>query len=112
MKIRIVTVIAAAVLALTACTHTTLPHADTSSDTTTVAPTPEPTLTPDDMTDAIVDLTWNQTSEDDKDAMCFGLALQGPEWAAEQMQAGAGTDTTGIDWDRAAELVEAKCAQR
>jgi hypothetical protein len=62
------------------------------------------------MTALVVDLSWNQQSENDKDAMCFGIELGGPEWAAEQMRAGAGDSS--VDWQRAAELVEAKCATR
>jgi predicted outer membrane protein len=104
---------AAAVLALTACTS-----AGSSDPTPTPKPaaidtTPAPDPAPDseDMTQTIVDLSWDQQTEADKDAMCTGIAAFGNDWAAEQMQIGAG-DNTGIDWDKAAQLVEAKCAQR
>jgi hypothetical protein len=63
------------------------------------------------MTQTVVDLSWDQQTEADKNAMCGGIAMFGADWAAEQMQLGAGADT-GIDWDRAAQLVEVKCAQR
>jgi hypothetical protein len=100
-----------ALLALTACTTT---HQPTATKTVTIQPTPsEPTPTPtldDDMTQLVVDISWSQQTETDKDAMCLGLALQGPEWAAEQMATGAGDDT--VDWDRAAELVQQKCDER
>jgi hypothetical protein len=103
-----ITLLAAVAFTLTACGHHTPPA---TSDTTTVAPTtPAPALTPDDMTDLAIDLTWNQTSEADKDTMCAGIAIGGPEWAAEQMQLGA--SDSSLDWDRAAVLVEAKCALR
>jgi hypothetical protein len=101
-------IVAAAAFALTACTSTT-PNTDPT-------PAPKPaaidttTTSSDDMTQAIVDLSWAQQTEDDKDAMCFGLALYGTDWGAEQMRIGAGNES--VDWDRAAVLVEAKCAQR
>jgi hypothetical protein len=110
MRLRLILTTTIAALALTACTTTDQPAA---TRTVTVKPTPEPTPTPtfgDDMTALVVDLSWGQQSEDDKDAMCLGLALKGPKWAAEQMAAGAGDDS--VDWQRAAELVEAKCATR
>jgi hypothetical protein len=99
---------AAAVLALTACTSTT-PNTDPT-------PAPKPaaidttTSSSDDMTQAIVDLSWAQQTESDKDAMCFGLALYGTDWGAKQMRIGAGNES--VDWDKAAQLVDAKCAQR
>jgi hypothetical protein len=100
-------ILAAAVFALTACTSTT-PNTDP-----TPAPKPaaiDTTTSSSDMTQAIVDLSWAQQTESDKDAMCFGLALYGTDWGAEQMRIGAGNES--VDWDRAAVLVEAKCAQR
>jgi hypothetical protein len=114
MRLRptLTTVLAAAALALTACSST-----DTPAPTHTVtveAPTPDTTPAPtpasDDMTQLVVDISWGQQSEDDKDAMCLGIGVYGSEWAAEQMQAGAGDDS--VDWNRAAELVEQKCAER
>jgi ABC-type Fe3+-hydroxamate transport system substrate-binding protein len=98
MKIRhaLAVICAAAVLALTACTSTP----DTSVDnpaTTTVIETADATPTADDMTQTIVDLSWDQQTEADKNAMCNGLALFGTEWGADQMRA---------------VLVEQKCAQR
>lgn len=105
-------ILAAAVLTLTACTSTP----DTSSDnpaTTTVietTSTADPAPDPEDMTQTVVDLSWDQQTEADKDAMCFGLALYGTSWGAEQMRIGAGNES--VDWDRAAVLVEQKCAQR
>jgi uncharacterized protein involved in copper resistance len=111
MKIRhaLAAICAAAVLALTACTSTP----DTSGDnpaTTTVIETTDATPTTDDMTQNVVDLSWDQQTEADKNAMCGGIAMFGSEWAAEQMRIGAGNES--VDWDRAAVLVEQKCAQR
>ena len=110
MRLRptLTTVLAAAALALTACTST-----DTPAPTHTVtvqAPTPDPTPASDDMTQLVVDISWGQQSEDDKDAMCLGIGVYGTDWAADQMATGAGDDS--VDWDRAAELVEQKCAER
>jgi ABC-type Fe3+-hydroxamate transport system substrate-binding protein len=103
---------AAAVLALTACTS-----AGSSGPTPTpkpaaidTTPATDPTPTADDMTQTIVDLSWDQQTEADKDSMCFGLALYGTDWGAEQMRIGAGNES--VDWDKAAQLVEVKCAQR
>jgi hypothetical protein len=62
------------------------------------------------MTQTVVDLSWAQQTEADKNAMCGGIAMFGTAWAAEQMRIGAGNES--VDWDRAAVLVEAKCAQR
>ncbi|MFF7949113.1 hypothetical protein [Streptomyces griseorubiginosus] len=109
MRLRHITALAITALALTACTSTDQPA---PAETITIqAPTPDPTPTlDDDMTQLVVDLSWEQQTEDDKDAMCQGIALYGPDWAAEQMQQGAGDSV--VDWDRAAELVEQKCAAR
>ena len=108
MRHRLTLTLAAAALTLTACTTTAHRPAATETVTVEAAP-PEPTLD-DDMTQLVVDLSWEQQTEDDKDAMCLGVGLYGPEWAAEQMAAGAGDDS--VDWQRAAELVAQKCAER
>jgi hypothetical protein len=89
----------------------------TSPDTHT-SPAPErPAVAVDDTTKddtatddtaLIIDLTWARTSETDKDNMCAGIALLGTEWAADQMRDG-GDNYDGIDWDRAALLVQDKC---
>jgi hypothetical protein len=109
MKIRhaLAAICAAAVLALTACTSAGSSDSSDNPATTTVI---ETTPAADDMTQTVVDLSWDQQTEADKDAMCFGLALYGTDWGAEQMRIGAGDDS--VDWDQAAQLVEAKCAQR
>ncbi|MFK0018219.1 hypothetical protein [Streptomyces sp. NPDC090798] len=110
MKIRhaLAAICAAAVLALTACTSA---GSSDNPATTTVIETTDPAPTADDTTQNLVDLSWDQQTEADKNAMCFGLALYGTSWGADQMRAGAGGDDS-LDWDRAAVLVEAKCAQR
>ncbi|MFE2965524.1 hypothetical protein ACFXKC_17960 [Streptomyces sp. NPDC059340] len=105
-------ILAAAAFALTACTST--PDTSSSDDpaTTTVIETTPAAPAPDseDMTQTVVDLSWDQQTEADKNAMCGGIAMFGTEWAAEEMRAGAGNES--VDWDRAAVLVQAKCAQR
>ncbi|MFF7550916.1 hypothetical protein ACFZCU_46040 [Streptomyces canus] len=108
MRLRLIAATALTALALTACTTTAEPAA--TRTVTVQAPTPDPTPASDDMTQLVVDISWGQQSEDDKDAMCLGIGVYGTDWAAEQMQAGAGDDS--VDWDRAAELVEQKCADR
>lgn len=105
--------LAVAVLGLTGCSSD---HQAAPEVTVTAAPAPEPTTAaPDrttDMTAQLVDLSWEQQTEADKDAMCQSIQLYGPGWAAEQMELGAATDIDGIDWDQAAELVAQKCANR
>jgi type IV pilus biogenesis protein CpaD/CtpE len=102
-------ILAAAVLGLTACTSSTPNTEPTPAAKPAAIETPAPTPT-EDMTQAIVDLSWAQQTEADKNAMCDGLALFGTEWGADQMRAGAGNES--VDWDRAAVLVQQKCAQR
>ncbi|MGW1497558.1 hypothetical protein ACWCQW_03020 [Streptomyces mirabilis] len=104
-------IVAAAAFALTACTSTPDTSGDTPATTTVIETTPATPAADDDMTQTVVDLSWDQQTEADKNAMCFGLALYGTSWGAEQMRAGAGGDDS-LDWNRAAVLVEAKCAQR
>ncbi|MDX3759318.1 hypothetical protein [Streptomyces sp. AK02-04a] len=109
------TILTAAALGLTACTgapSNDSPATSTVTETadTTTAPDPAPAPASDDTTQAIVDYSWAQQTEDDKDAMCFGLALYGTSWGAKQMRIGAGDES--VDWDRAAVLVQQKCAQR
>ncbi|MFF7946997.1 hypothetical protein [Streptomyces griseorubiginosus] len=109
MRLRLTLATTFAALALTACTSTDQPAPAETITVEATTPDPTPTLD-DDMTQLVVDLSWEQQTEDDKDAMCQGIALYGPDWAAEQMQQGAGDSV--VDWDRAAELVEQKCAER
>jgi hypothetical protein len=103
---------AAAVLALTACTSAGSRDSSDNPATTTITETETtpPAPTDDDMTQLVVDMSWDQQTEADKNAMCGGIAMFGTAWAAEQMRIGAGNES--VDWDRAAVLVEAKCAQR
>lgn len=71
--------------------------------------TPEPVDT-EDQTALIVDITWEGTSESDRDVLCAGIAAFGTRWAADRMRDGAGDES--VDWDRAAVLVQQKCEQR
>src|SRR5690349_20455658 len=110
-RLALTVILAAAALALTACTSAGPTDSADNPATTTVIETTNATPTDDDMTQTVVDLSWEQQTEADKNAMCGGLALFGTKWGADQMRAGAGGDDS-LDWDRAAVLVEAKCAQR
>ena len=101
---RILPALAAAAFALTACTAPETPAVDH-----TVTPQATPALD-EDMPHLVVELSWAQQTEDDRDAMCLGISLYGTDWAADQMRSGAGDES--VDWDRAAELVEQKCAER
>lgn len=104
MRLRQILPPLAAALALTACTSQAAPATEDTA-TTEAAP-----ATSQDMTRLVVDLSWTQQTEDDRDAMCLGISLYGTGWAAEQMRAGAGDES--VDWERGAELVEQKCAER
>ena len=108
MRLRhILPTLAVLAFALTACTAPAAPAAEDTVTTVTTETTP---AIDDDMTQLIVDLSWTQQTEDDRDAMRLGLAVYGTDWGAEQMRLGAGDES--VDWDRAAELVEQKCAER
>jgi hypothetical protein len=106
---RILPVLAVLAFALTACTSPAAPAVEDTVTTVTTetgsAPAPD-----EDMTQLVVDLSWQQQTEDDRDAMCLGLAVYGTDWGADQMRLGAGDES--VDWDRAAELVAQKCAER
>lgn len=99
---------------LTACgtapEASTAPEADTPAAAASTASDSSQDDTTSDNTALIVDLTWAQTSETDKDNMCAGIDLLGTGWAAEQMREGAGDES--VDWDRAAVLIQDKCALR
>lgn len=98
----------AGLLALTACGSETTPPADAT------VTEPAPGLTPDDtddLTDLTFQITWAQASEPEKDDLCTSLTLLGPEWAADEMQAGADS-STDLDWDRMTELLGDECALR
>ena len=71
--------------------------------------------TPDtDITDAAMELTWEQAPEEQRDTLCQGIDMFGTDWAARQLQSGGDTVSGDdvIDWDRAAQILETKCDQR
>lgn len=110
MRLRhILAALATAAFTLTACTTPTAPAAEDTVTTVTTETETTPALD-EDTTQLVVDLSWNQQTEQDRDAMCLGISLYGTGWAADQMHAGAGDES--VDWDRAAELVEQKCNER
>ncbi|MFF1358795.1 hypothetical protein [Streptomyces sp. NPDC058297] len=94
--------------AATPATVTATPAVD--SDAPPPADDEDTTQTDADMTQAIVDLTWDGASETDRQNMCDGIDLFGTEWAADQLREGGGD--SGLDWDRAAEIIEGKCQER
>lgn len=103
-------ILTAAALALTAaCSSDTTPAAGTSRAADINQPAPA--LTPDDRTELVFNITWAQSSETDKDDLCAALALYGPDFAADEMQDGAG-GSTDLDWDRMAELLGNECGAR
>lgn len=122
------TLIATALLlgALTACTtteptpkvtvtETTAPVEEGSAGGTNGEPATDDTDTPGlgqrDITEVAMRMTWDGTSETDRDNMCAGVDLFGTEWAAEQLQSGGGTDAE-LDWQYAAELIQIECDAR
>lgn len=62
-----------------------------------------------DLTKESVEVVWEATTAADKKSMCDGLDLFGPDWAAQQMENGAATDAYLVDWDRAVDIIGAKC---
>lgn len=109
MRLRlIVPTLAAAVLALTACGSST-PAPEKAAGARSSQPSPG--LTPDDQTELVFNITWAQASETDKDDLCTALAMYGPDFAADEMQNGAG-DSTDLNWDRMAELLGNQCDAR
>lgn len=107
--------------ALTACGTSPAADHDTSrasADTTTSVEQPAAaddtstgTADDSDMTDLVVDITWGQTTETDRDSLCDGITMFGTDWAAEQLRQGGGDDA-GVDWSKAALILEDKCQTR
>lgn len=62
------------------------------------------------LTEVSVLLAWNSSSESEKDSMCAGIIVYGPDWVADQLRIGAGNEN--LDWDYAAELLDDECASR
>ena len=93
--------------------------ADDSSNTDTEpleveTETIEPEAPDTDITDAAMELTWEQAPEEQRDTLCQGIDMFGTDWAARQLQSGGDTVSGDdvIDWDRAAQILETKCAER
>jgi hypothetical protein len=78
-------------------------------------PTPTPTPTTDPLTEGMIEYTWNDSTEKEKDDICFSIDYFGADWFADEMrerdigQLDGGVD---IDVDLTAQLLEEKCAQR
>lgn len=107
---------------LTACTTTDTPTPSTRPAPTTPDRAPAdsepatdaddiPALGQDDITEVAVRMTWDGTSEADRDAMCAGLDMFGHQWAVDQLRNGGGTDAD-LNWNYAAELIQTECDQR
>jgi hypothetical protein len=116
-KTLLASIFTATVLSLTACGTSTRP---TVTATVTETPTPAakpaadptpPAINKREITKLAIRMTWDGTSEADRDAMCGGIAIFGTDWAAEQLRTGGGSDAT-LDWDYAAELVADECTKR
>ncbi|MFG2425410.1 hypothetical protein ACGFWD_41275 [Streptomyces sp. NPDC048448] len=58
------------------------------------------------ITKMAVNLTWQNYSEQRRDAACLGIDLYGKDWYAEQLK------SDSIEPDYAAELLADKCAAR
>jgi ABC-type glycerol-3-phosphate transport system substrate-binding protein len=118
-KSLLVAIVAAAAIGLTACGTPAHKPAPAVTVTETATPAAEPAVEDSESADAskrqiteiAIQMTWDDTSEADRDAMCGGIELLGTDWAADQLRSGGGTDAT-LDWDYAAELVADKCTNR
>lgn len=113
-----VLVTATAAVLLAACSTPAEPapsHTTTTLASPAAAPEPEgdtaaPSIDPHKLTELAVSVTWDSTSNQDKTSICDGIALFGPDWAAQQLQ--ADSSDTSIDWDYAAALIQNDCQQR
>lgn len=92
-------------------TATPVTSADAGDIAETEGDTATPSLDPRKLTELAVTVTWDSTSDADKTSICDGIALFGPDWAARQLQGGS-SDTSSIDWDYAAILIQDDCQQR
>jgi hypothetical protein len=109
---RILPLLAAACLALTACTDSS--EQQTPDPTDTVAVQPEPTVTPDDLaghTRQTFKITWAIASEAERQMYCDSVTLLSPDQAAASMRNGASGDDS-LDWPLMVELLEDECALR
>ncbi|MFB6776524.1 hypothetical protein ACFCX0_03625 [Streptomyces sp. NPDC056352] len=119
MRKSLLIVIAAAAFGLTACGTPATKPAPAVTVTETATPEAKPAVEDTESADAsqreiteiAIQMTWDGTSEADRDAMCGGIDLLGTGWAADQLRAGGGNDST-LDWDYAADLVADKCTTR
>ena len=98
---------------LTACTTT--PDTSSNDDTpTAVTDDTSPTNAFDTLT--VIEATWNQKTDAERDTMCRGIDQFGTDWAAVALKAGAekaDPDTANaLDWDEAALILQQKCENR
>lgn len=66
----------------------------------------------DPFTALVVQLSWEQQTSQDKQAMCSDISMYGVDWAASALEEGDTTpykDTGMINWKRAAEMIEERC---
>lgn len=69
------------------------------------------------MTELITDLAWDDMTESERTDMCVSIEMLGTGWAADTMRENQSDDPeidTGweVDWDLAAEHIEAKCTEQ
>lgn len=77
-----------------------------------VPPAEESADTSDEYMDLLVNLSWDEQTDADKQAMCDSIEMLGTAWAAgvlEQGGAAYGTRGDEVDWDMAALLIADKC---
>lgn len=65
---------------------------------------------PSDTASLAAQMAWDQTPEDDRDAMCLGLYAYGREWSMRQIQAGG--NQSDADALTAVALIERECDAR
>jgi hypothetical protein len=65
----------------------------------------------DDITRAAMRITWDDTSEGDRDTLCKALGVFGPDWVRGQLSS-SDDGSSPIDWTEATEYLKDLCAER
>lgn len=94
--------------------NTSVAADDTAKDNDTETEAKQPTKTPEktpglskrEITKLSVNMVWDGYDETQRDGLCLGIDLNGPDWFADQLQ------SDNIDPDYAGELVADKCESR
>lgn len=98
------------VLVLTGCGSSDSPKMPQA--TVTVTETAAPASYGDKFTELVVGMSWDQQTREDKTALCDGIDLFGPQWAADTLRDNM-TSSNGyeVDYDIAAQIIQDKCVE-